>query len=802
MDRQERTLDVVKALNSFNNGTLASYVLLDKVCDFFDFIKDEELDDSDKRFLLYLSNKAGVPHYYDILDKFNAEYNSSIDDENIGLNTLASLLYESSLYTDDNSKLHQYQMEILNRFIQGQRNRFFLSASTSFGKTHLVYEVIKKMQYKNIALIFPSIALLTENLSKIKEGKIKFPIEYKIHTLSDIDNDYGETNIFIFTPERFLSFLDKTNLDLTLDFIFVDEVYKIDNGYIIDDEAKENERDLAYRMAIFYGMSRFLDVDLLLAGPYIEIFEVESPNYNPSFDLFLSDFHITKLLRNKYEIVKVSKNEIESEKGKVNIDGIEFDFSRKTTKKARIQEIIDRLLLKNENVIVYCNTQANAEKVAAEYERVNIDSNYFSSFLEHLKSRYDNDWVIIKSLEKGIGVHHGVVPKYIQKEIVNLFNTIQSGVNILASTTTITEGVNTTAKNMIVYKSEKGVGKNGKPLLTFDAKNIAGRAGRFMEHYKGRVISLDKEFLDVINQTGNQIEHKNYQSSDNRKEIDDEMTPPQFLDDRSKQRLEEIKALQIERGIPDEIISQFKVISKRDKIKMYDLINELSKESQIKIRELISGLNSEPYLILDKSGFQIILELIKEFTTENKFLYFLIDRKYKDKDGVEPSILTASLLSYLYTGFSGVYDYNYERLMNSIKEKVKEAEQKNKKIDIKKLTENAVNSAMRLSSTLIFNTFKYQLVKYLGVFNLMYKFRVSQHLKQDFDTIIGIDKLLIKLEYNAFSPEARIASDYGVPQKIIDYYDAKNNNERKVVMNSFDNYEKSIYDKIRKIIEE
>lgn len=662
MDRQERTLDVVKALNSFNSGYLASHVLLDKVCDFFDFIKNEELDDSDKRFLLYLSNKAGVPHYYDILEKFNPNYNSSIDDDNIGLNTLSSLLYESSLYTDENSKLHQYQMEILNLFIEGQRNRFFLSASTSFGKTHLVYEVIKKMQYKNIALIFPSIALLTENLSKIKEGKIKFPIEYKIHTLSDIDNDYGETNIFIFTPERFLSFLDKTNLDLTLDFIFVDEVYKIDNGYIIDNEAKENERDVAYRMAIFYGMSRFIDVDLLLAGPYIEIFEPESQNYNPSFDLFLSDFQIIKLLRNQYEIVKVSKNEIESEKGKINIDGIEFDFSRKITKKAKIQEIIDRLLLKEENVIVYCNTQANAEKVAIEYDRANIDSNYFSSFLEHLKSRYDNDWVVIKSLEKGIGVHHGVVPKYIQKEIVNLFNTPQSGVNILASTTTITEGVNTTAKNMIVYKSEKGAGKNGKPLLAFDAKNIAGRAGRFMEHYKGRVISLDKEFLDVINQKGNQIEHTNYQNSENRKEIDDEMTPPQFLDDRSKQRLEEIKALQIERGIPDEIILQFKVISRRDKIKMFDKIRDLPEVYQMRIRRLISRLNA-PNLSIDKDGFQIILDLIFEFV-ENENLRALIENRFKDNYSPNSySILYASLNSYVRYGFQGVYRFylNSER---------------------------------------------------------------------------------------------------------------------------------------------
>lgn len=782
MDRQERTLDVVKALNSYNNGTLPSHKLLDKVCDFFDFIKDEELDDADKRFLLYLSNKAGVPQYYDILDKFSTDYNFSIEDENIGLSTFSSLLYESSLFTDENSKLHQFQMDILNLFKVEKQNRYFLSASTSFGKTHLVYEVIKKMQYKNIALIFPSIALLTENLSKIKERKIVFPIEYKIHTLSDIDNDYGLNNIFIFTPERFLSFLDKNNQELLIDFIFVDEVYKIDNGYIIDEEAKENERDVAYRMAIFYGLAKYSNVDLLLAGPYIEIFEKEAQSYNPSFDLFLNDFEIIKLLRNEYEIVKVSKTEIESTKGEINIDGIDFDFTKKKTKKLRIQEILNRLILMNENAIIYCNTQANAEKVASEYERVEINTQPFIHFINHLKSRYDNSWVVIQSLEKGIGVHHGVVPKYIQKEIVNLFNNRESGINLLASTTTITEGVNTTAKNMIVYKSEKGAGKNGKPLLTFDAKNIAGRAGRFMEHYKGRVISLDKEFLDIINQVGNQIEHKNYQSSNDRKEIDDEMTPVEYLDDRSKQRLEEIKLLQLERGIPDNIITQFKVISKRDKIKMYDKINELPPLFHLRIRRLIARLNA-PGIGIDKDGFQVILDLIFEFI-ENDNLKALIENKFKDNFSPNSySILYASLNSYVRNGFQGVFQFYLN------------AERRNG-------NKNAVNTAMRKASTLIFNTYKYQLVKFLGVFNLMYKFWVSVHNNIEFEEVSGIDKLLIKLEYNAFSEEARTASDYGVPQKIIDYYDSKTVAESNIILNSFDNYEKQIYQRIKRIIEE
>ena len=168
MDRQQRTLNVVTTLNSFQEGITGKHLLLNEVCEYFDFIKDEEIDDADRRFLLYLSSKVGVPHYYDILYKFQKDRSLALDEDNICLSTISSLLYESSLYTDDHSKLHQYQKEILDLFISEKINRYFLSASTSFGKTHLVYEIIKKMRYKNVVLIFPSIALLTENLAKMK----------------------------------------------------------------------------------------------------------------------------------------------------------------------------------------------------------------------------------------------------------------------------------------------------------------------------------------------------------------------------------------------------------------------------------------------------------------------------------------------------------------------------------------------------------------------------------------------------------------------------------------------------------
>lgn len=60
--------------------------------------------------------------------------------------------------------------------------------------------------------MFPTIALLSENLEKLKTDEYYqyFRDNYKVHTLSQIEEDeLAENNIFIFTPERYLSFLLK-----------------------------------------------------------------------------------------------------------------------------------------------------------------------------------------------------------------------------------------------------------------------------------------------------------------------------------------------------------------------------------------------------------------------------------------------------------------------------------------------------------------------------------------------------------------------------------------------------------------
>lgn len=62
-------------------------------------------------------------------------------------------------------------------------------------------------------------------------------------------------------------------------------------------------------------------------------------------------------------------------------------------------------------------------------------------------------------------------------------------------TSTIVEGVNTDAQNMIILSASKG----SKKLTPFDIKNIKGRAGRYYHCFVVRVFYMSKELSEIEN---------------------------------------------------------------------------------------------------------------------------------------------------------------------------------------------------------------------------------------------------------------------------------------------------------------
>ena len=128
----------------------------------------------------------------------------------------------------------------------------------------------------------------------------------------------------------------------------------------------------------------------------------------------------------------------------------------------------------------------------------------YGHFIQHLKRRYgiqhtingrrivsSDYWSLISILSAGFGVHHGKFPKYIQKEILNIFNS--GDMDYLFCTSTIIEGVNTNAKNVLIVNNSVGT----RTMTSFALKNIRGRAGRYYHHFIGRVFYADKKQREI-----------------------------------------------------------------------------------------------------------------------------------------------------------------------------------------------------------------------------------------------------------------------------------------------------------------
>ena len=148
--------------------------------------------------------------------------------------------------------------------------------------------------------------------------------------------------------------------------------------------------------------------------------------------------------------------------------------------------------------LLYCKSPGKAAEYSiqlSERSESDVFDSYpegFKEFIAHIQKEYDvnhsiDEWSLIKVLKKGFGIHHGKLPKYIQQEILEQFN--KGTFDVLFCTSTIVEGVNTDAQNMIILNASKGRNK----LTPFDIKNIKGRAGRYYHCFIGRVFYMTRE---------------------------------------------------------------------------------------------------------------------------------------------------------------------------------------------------------------------------------------------------------------------------------------------------------------------
>ena len=367
--------------------------------------------------------------------------------------SLDSLVYNSFAASelDDNLALHPVQREVLE-LIDKNKGLIF-SAPTSFGKTFVVFEYICRKQPQNVVMVVPTLALIDEyKLKIIKQYRDKF-IGYNIYLSIDPEKQYdmSKKNIFIVTHDRVID-ENVVSIFESIDFLVIDEVYKLQKDI-------QNERVLILNIAYYNMVKR--SAKYVLLAPFISGVEnLDKLDDTPAF--FATNYSPV--------VNDVITHEILSEEERViYTDKILSEIPEKDNTLIYFPTVvqIDSFI---ENTTVHSN--------ALEQESNPI----LNEFIAWGKREIHPQWSIIKALEKGFLVHHGQLPLGIRMLELSLFNSDLSNYSRLICTSTLLEGVNTTAKNIIITKPNRSYN------LTFDAfdfYNLVGRTGRLYKHYLG-----------------------------------------------------------------------------------------------------------------------------------------------------------------------------------------------------------------------------------------------------------------------------------------------------------------------------
>lgn len=148
------------------------------------------------------------------------------------------------------------------------------------------------------------------------------------------------------------------------------------------------------------------------------------------------------------------------------------------------------LTLGDEQTIIYCSSPARVRYLAQKFTLflkaiIGSPKNTDLPLIEWIEKNVSEKWNLIDNLKYSIGIHDGALPKHITSSIIDYFNTEE--LKYIFCSSTIIEGVNTNAKNIIYFDDRKG----GKLIDYFDYSNIKGRAGRMMIHYVGNIYNFN-----------------------------------------------------------------------------------------------------------------------------------------------------------------------------------------------------------------------------------------------------------------------------------------------------------------------
>lgn len=380
-------------------------------------------------------NREALDPFSEILDGLTRQVGlfPYLDSTKLGERDQLAMEFHRPVGADlDGVVFHRVQAAVYRELLAGKS--VVLSAPTSFGKSLIVDALVASGRYKNIVIVVPTIALIDETRRRLS----KFGPAFKVITHSS--QSQGSRNIFVMTQERVVDHPDLPSADLFV----IDEFYKLQPD-------ADSERSYLLNQAFYKLFKRGKQFYLL--GPNIEAIPDGFPE---KFNcIFIKTDYATVASDTYY--VSAGKEPL------VALASLCKQFAEPT--------------------LIYCASPARVRAAAkalmhdsteAPLQRIKLASRWIGE-------NYHSEWLVPRALLAGIGIHHGRLPRALAQFMVRAFN--EGSLHTLVCTSTLIEGVNTKAKNVVIFDNK--IARQKYDFFTFN--NIRGRSGRMFEHFVGRV---------------------------------------------------------------------------------------------------------------------------------------------------------------------------------------------------------------------------------------------------------------------------------------------------------------------------
>jgi len=464
-----------------------------------------------KDYLILVLSRIGFPPSSIMLDKDYATNNNRFSSLDSLINEYLITLYQfkHEIFVRENKYLlTSFQKKVWDAF--ENHKLLGISAPTSAGKSYIIILKAIDMILKaggNVVYIVPTLSLVSQVCSDFNAALKNFGLlHYGISTTFNIQ-EANNNKIYVLTQEKAISAFSQNDRPFTnIRMLVVDEIQNIEQ---VADEDDQRAKTLYDTLVEFrYSSKPELTV---ISGPRVEglkILGIEIFNEMSAVEEKTKDSPVVSFTYaiskkngsyyfNQYSDLLDSPNRI-----KIIHDSLIKGYGKSRYEPdfiGYLVEFVERLGLDARNII-FSPTSGQARKTAIELSksRKPITDMKILSLVEYIEQTVHPKYDLCLTLSKGIAYHHGKMPSHVRAVVERALR--DKLINDVACTTTLMQGVNLPAQNVIVrnpdlaIKSVDGV----KPRLTeYEIANLRGRAGRLLKDFIGRTFVLEEGAFDT-----------------------------------------------------------------------------------------------------------------------------------------------------------------------------------------------------------------------------------------------------------------------------------------------------------------